>query len=55
LTVRQSDLVRNIRTLSRLIWFHVPCRLTANRENVSLADVESALEEKKIALDLLEA
>lgn len=50
-----SDVIRNIRTLGRLIWFHVPPRLTNTRENVPIQDIERALEEKKIALDLLEA
>jgi hypothetical protein len=50
----QSDTIRNIRTLSRLIWYHVPARLTPSRQDVPLRDIERALEEKKIALDLLE-
>lgn len=50
-----SDTIRNIRTLSRLIWYHVPARLTPNRQDVPLRDIERALEEKKVALDLLEA
>ncbi|PVF97039.1 UPF0187-domain-containing protein [Serendipita vermifera] len=49
-----SDVIRNTRTLARLIWYHVPARLTPNRQNVPLEEVERALEEKKIALDLLE-
>lgn len=50
-----SDVIRNTRTLSRLIWYHCPPRLTPERRDVPLKDVERALEEKKIALDLLEA
>ncbi|CAG7854805.1 SubName: Full=Uncharacterized protein {ECO:0000313/EMBL:CCA68691.1} [Serendipita indica DSM 11827] len=53
--VAWSDVIRNTRTLGRLIWYHCPTRLTPNRENVPLKDIERALEEKKLALDLLEA
>jgi ion channel-forming bestrophin family protein len=56
-----SDLIRNARTLSRLIWFHVPLRLVpplANGGKPS-ADAEEAakqvMAEKRVALDLVEA
>ncbi|KAG8765647.1 hypothetical protein FRC16_007984, partial [Serendipita sp. 398] len=49
-----SDVTRNIRTLSRLIWYHVPAKLSPTGE-VPLKDIEQVIEEKKIALDMLEA
>lgn len=46
--------MRNLRTLSRLVWFHVPARLTTSKDGVTAEDVERVLEEKKVALDLIE-
>jgi hypothetical protein len=51
-----ADVVRNARTMGRLIWYHVPLRLTpganANRNPQELAKV---MAEKRMALDLVEA
>ncbi|KAJ7921179.1 UPF0187-domain-containing protein [Mycena leptocephala] len=51
-----ADVVRNARTMGRLIWYHVPLRLTpganANRNPQELGKV---MAEKRMALDLVEA
>jgi hypothetical protein len=56
-----SDLVRNVRTMARLIWFHVPPRLTPRRpeEEVGCIDrpqeeMMQVMDEKMTSLDLLE-
>jgi len=58
-----SDVVKNTQSLTRLIWFHVPLRLTPKTAN-ELAkpvaplrgkeEVEAVMAEKRMALDLLE-
>jgi hypothetical protein len=51
-----TDVIRNARTLGRLIWYHIPLRLSpganANRNPQELAKV---MAEKRMALDLVEA
>ncbi|KAF7354224.1 hypothetical protein MVEN_01110200 [Mycena venus] len=51
-----TDVIRNARTMGRLIWYHVPPRLTpgtnANRPPQEMAKV---MAEKRMALDLVEA
>ncbi|KAI0251070.1 Bestrophin, RFP-TM, chloride channel-domain-containing protein [Lactifluus subvellereus] len=60
-----SDLVKNTLTLTRLIWFHVPLRLTpkppdglaqprAVASSPSREDIDTVMREKRMALDLLE-
>lgn len=57
-----SDVVKNTLTLTRLIWFHVPLRLTPKPpdglvERVSLPsreEINTVMREKQVALDLLE-
>jgi hypothetical protein len=58
-----SNVVKNIQTLSRLIWFHVPLRLTPKTPQ-ELAqpvapsrgkeEVETVMREKQMALELLQ-
>jgi putative membrane protein len=65
-----SDVIRTSRTLSRLIWFHVPLRLVPETKDVKKDedDKETQVEsnktaenakrvmiEKRMALDLVEA
>ena len=58
-----STVVKNIQTLSRLIWFHVPLRLTPKTPqdlaqpiapSRSKEEVETVMGEKRLALELLE-
>jgi len=57
-----SDVIRNSRTLGRLIWFHVPPRLTAKTpEEIqtgvlqrSTQEMNKVMLEKLMALDLIE-
>ena len=57
-----SDVIRNSRTLSRLIWFHVPPRLTAKSQqeietgqlNRTAEELNKVMAEKLVALDLVE-
>ena len=57
-----SDIVRNARGISRIIWFHVPSRLSPRTpdevaEGVSKRSQEEMLKvmaEKRMALDLVE-
>ena len=58
-----SDVVRHTRTLTRLIWFHVPLRLTPKTEEEltkpvipprSKEEMEVVMTEKRAALDLLQ-
>jgi len=53
--VHWGDVIRNIRTLSRISWFHILPRMTASKDNVTQEDVERVIEEKRTVLDLLEA
>ena len=56
-----SDLIRNSRTMSRLIWFHVPPRLTSKtpeemmkgRTERSEEEMLKVMSEKYMALDLI--
>ena len=58
-----SDVVRHTRTLTRLIWFHVPLRLTPKTAEElskpvvpprSKEEMETVMAEKRTALDLSE-
>jgi putative membrane protein len=58
-----SDVVKNTYTLMRLIWFHVPLRLTPKTAEEltkpvvpprSKEEMEAVMTEKRAALDLLE-
>ncbi|KZP01036.1 UPF0187-domain-containing protein [Calocera viscosa TUFC12733] len=52
-----ADIIRNCRTISRLIWYHVPPRLGSPQGNdarVLKEETEQVLEEKKIALELVQ-
>jgi len=58
-----SDVVKNTQSLMRLIWFHVPLRLTPKTEDElakpiapsrSKEEMETVMAEKRMALDLLE-
>jgi ion channel-forming bestrophin family protein len=58
-----SDVVKNTYTLMRLIWFHVPLRLTPKTTEEltkpvvpprSKEEMETVMTEKRAALDLLE-
>ncbi|KAJ7889751.1 Bestrophin, RFP-TM, chloride channel-domain-containing protein [Mycena leptocephala] len=51
-----ADVIRNARTTARLIWYHVPVRLTPGA-NVTRSPQELAkvMAEKRMALDLVEA
>ena len=57
-----ADLIKNARTLDRLIWFHVPTRLTPKTQEEidsgklqrNLEEIEIVMKEKRIALDLVE-
>ncbi|KAF9524747.1 Bestrophin, RFP-TM, chloride channel-domain-containing protein [Crepidotus variabilis] len=57
-----SDVMKNSRTLTRLIWFHVPPRLTpktpeettSGEVNRPVEELNKVMAEKRIALDLVE-
>lgn len=57
-----SDVIRNSRAFGRLIWFHVPPRfsgktaeeLQGGRLKRSTQELENAMAEKRMALDLIE-
>ncbi|KZT52744.1 UPF0187-domain-containing protein [Calocera cornea HHB12733] len=52
-----SDIIRNSRTISRLIWYHVPPRLSAPKggdTRIPKEEAEQVLEEKRIALELVQ-
>jgi hypothetical protein len=56
-----AELVRTTRTMSRLVWFHVPPRLTPRKPeeevgciNRPAKEMMQVMEEKMMALDLLE-
>jgi ion channel-forming bestrophin family protein len=54
-----SDVVKNIHTIMRLIWFHVPLRLTPKTAGEpvkppSKEEIETVMAEKLAALDWLE-
>ncbi|TEB37921.1 UPF0187-domain-containing protein [Coprinellus micaceus] len=56
-----SDIVKHSRTISRLIWFHVPLRLSpktpeevqSGQSERSVKEMSKVMAEKKMALDLL--
>ncbi|KAF7331535.1 hypothetical protein MKEN_00032500 [Mycena kentingensis (nom. inval.)] len=50
-----SDVIRNSRTVSRLIWFHVPPRLSPGALQRSPQEHAKVMAEKRMALDLVEA
>lgn len=52
-----TDVIRNARTMGRLIWYHVPLRLTTLGTNTDRNPQEMAkvMAEKRMALDLVEA
>jgi len=57
-----GDVMRNARTLSRLIWFHVPLLLTpktaeeraSGKVNRPVSEMNKVMAEKRMALDLIE-
>ncbi|KAJ3566803.1 hypothetical protein NP233_g6772 [Leucocoprinus birnbaumii] len=57
-----SDIIKNVRTLSRLIWFHVPLRLSpragtevdASSARRTVGEMKIIMAEKYMALDLVE-
>ncbi|THU84170.1 UPF0187-domain-containing protein [Dendrothele bispora CBS 962.96] len=57
-----SDVIRNSRTIGRLVWFHVPPRLTPKTKEEeasgqmmrSTAELVKVMAEKRMALDLIE-
>ncbi|KAF9445947.1 UPF0187-domain-containing protein [Macrolepiota fuliginosa MF-IS2] len=57
-----SDVIKNSRTMGRLIWFHVPPRLSpktpeeteTGRSKRSVGEMKKVMAEKKMALDLVE-
>ncbi|SJL07656.1 uncharacterized protein ARMOST_11006 [Armillaria ostoyae] len=58
-----SDVIKHARTMGRLVWFHVPPRLTpktpeetdSGRVNRSPEEMVKVMAEKRMALDLVEA
>ncbi|KAK0201949.1 Bestrophin, RFP-TM, chloride channel-domain-containing protein [Desarmillaria ectypa] len=58
-----SDVIKHARTMGRLVWFHVPPRLTpktpqeieSGRTNRSPEEMIKVMAEKRMALDLVEA
>ncbi|KAJ7279047.1 Bestrophin, RFP-TM, chloride channel-domain-containing protein [Mycena rebaudengoi] len=58
-----SDIIRNSRTMGRLIWYHVPARLTVKTEQETISgkiirspqELSKAMAEKRMALDLVQA
>ncbi|KAF7318124.1 hypothetical protein HMN09_00320400 [Mycena chlorophos] len=50
-----SDIIRNARTMGRLIWYHVPPKLTPGPGERSAHEYAKVMAEKRMALDLLEA
>ncbi|KAJ6496406.1 UPF0187-domain-containing protein [Mycena sanguinolenta] len=51
-----TDVIRNSRTMGRLIWYHVPPRLTPGANpNRSTQEMAKVMAEKSMALDLIEA
>ncbi|TFY73443.1 hypothetical protein EWM64_g10569, partial [Hericium alpestre] len=51
-----SDIMRNSRTFTRLVWFHTPLRLTPKTDSGdssrSAEDVHKVMKEKRKAIDL---
>ncbi|KAF7358772.1 hypothetical protein MSAN_01216200 [Mycena sanguinolenta] len=51
-----TDVIRNARTMGRLIWYHVPPRLTPGpNPNRTTQEMAKVMAEKSMALDLIEA
>ncbi|KAJ7098959.1 Bestrophin, RFP-TM, chloride channel-domain-containing protein [Mycena epipterygia] len=51
-----SDVIRNARTMGRLVWYHVPLRLTPGAAVVRAPqELGKIMAEKRMALDLIEA
>lgn len=50
-----SDTIRHCRTISRLIWFHVPPKLSSTSKEPSEKEMAQVMREKKLALDMIEA
>ncbi|KAF7301067.1 hypothetical protein MIND_00670600 [Mycena indigotica] len=50
-----SDVIRNSRTMGRLIWYHIPPRLTPGPGERSAHEYAKVMAEKRMALDLIEA
>jgi hypothetical protein len=58
-----SEVIQNTRTMGRLIWFHVPPRLSpktadeiqCGKLNRTKQEMTKVMAEKRLALDLLEA
>ncbi|KAJ6538909.1 hypothetical protein B0H10DRAFT_1856530 [Mycena sp. CBHHK59/15] len=54
-----TDVIRNARTMGRLIWYHVPPRLTpfvaGDLSRPSVEEMSKVMAEKRMALDLTEA
>ncbi|KIJ57320.1 hypothetical protein M422DRAFT_40790 [Sphaerobolus stellatus SS14] len=52
-----SDLMKNSRTMSRLIWIHLPPKITKSDGDTppSRQDIGQAMREKRVALELIEA
>lgn len=56
-----GDVIRNTRSLGRLIWFHVPLLLTSKTADElstgtaqrAAAELQKVMDEKKMALDLI--
>lgn len=56
-----SDIIRNSRTLGRLVWFHVPARISpktleetqSGRVERSPQELNKVMSEKRIALDMI--
>lgn len=57
-----GDVIRNTRTLSRLIWFHFPLRLTpktaeeiaSGKVNRPVSEMKKVMAEKRMAMDVIE-
>ena len=58
-TCCRSDLIKNSRTMGRLIWLHVPNAVSKSSVELSAKEKETeaakAVSEKKVALELIEA
>ncbi|KAJ7098967.1 Bestrophin, RFP-TM, chloride channel-domain-containing protein [Mycena epipterygia] len=50
-----ADVIRNARTMGRLIWYHVPPRLSPGAGVRSPQELGKVMAEKRMALDLVEA
>ncbi|KAK1226434.1 hypothetical protein PQX77_010597 [Marasmius sp. AFHP31] len=48
-----TDVIRNSRTMARLVWVHVPPRISTKGEETAV-EVKQVMAEKRMALDLIE-